>query len=77
MMTRRAGTYISLDQRADGGLQVSIGHVNADGNGTGYRIAGPKYDGTGRTIYHHVLTDRDKEEIRSYLDADGEELPRG
>lgn len=49
--------------RWTGGLQLSIG----DGHG-GYRIAGPKFNGSSETILSRTLTERDAEEIRSYLD---------
>ena len=53
---------LTVDRRGDGQLQVAI---TADG--LGYRIAGPKYDGSGKTVLRHVLTERDKDEIQSYL----------
>lgn len=57
-------TYISVDRRKiDGTLQVSIGKEN----GTGYRIAGPKYDGNGETLLKVFLSEAEKKEIRSYL----------
>lgn len=46
-----------------GGLQLSI---NLKGE-HGYRIAGPKFDGTGTVLLEHVLNARDIDEIRSYL----------
>ncbi len=46
-----------------GSIQLSIG--NAHG---GYRIAGPKFNGTGRLLLEHMVTERDAQEIRSYLD---------
>ncbi len=54
--------YLSVDIRDDGAVQLSIGD-----DGGGYRIAGPKYDGTGKTILRRTLTPRDRDEIRSYL----------
>jgi hypothetical protein len=60
--------YISVDRRTyDGTLQISIGQQDDDGGGHGYRIAGPKYDGSGKTLLRHVITARDKEQIISYL----------
>lgn len=60
---------LSVDRRAfDGALQVSINWRDDKGGGHGYRIAGPKYDGSGTNLLRHQLTDRDKEEIRRYLD---------
>jgi hypothetical protein len=61
-------TYISVDRReCDGGLQISIGSEDEDGGGTGYRIAGPKYDGRGKTLLKHYVTERDVREIEGYL----------
>lgn len=45
------------------GFQLFIG----DDHG-GYRIFGPKYDGSSRSLYKHRLTSRDIQEIRKYLD---------
>ena len=55
--------YLCVDQ--DGwtkGLQLSIG----DDNG-GFRIAGPKYNGSGKSLIKHKLTERDIAEITAYL----------
>lgn len=50
--------------RARGGaLQVHI----VD-QGDGYRIAGPKFDGTSELLLRHVLSERDAKEIRSHID---------
>ena len=59
--------YLSVDQGSNGGLQLSIGREATDGSGTGYRIFGPKYDGQGKQLKRHYLTDLDVKEIRSYL----------
>lgn len=59
--------YISIDQRSDGRLQLSIGKQDKNGGGHGYRIAGPKYDGSGKILLRHTITPRDKDEIMSYL----------
>lgn len=56
--------FITVDQRSDGALQIGIGDENG-----GYRIAGPKYDGTGRTLLKHELTVTDGDEIKRYLRA--------
>lgn len=45
------------------GLQLAV----EDDTG-GYRIAGPKFDGTGKKVLGHEVTDRDAKEIRAYLD---------
>ena len=60
---------ISVDQ--DGvtnGIQISVNVEDEKGGGFGYRLAGPKYNGTSKTLLKHVLTEWDAEEIRSYLD---------
>ena len=47
-------------------LQVSIG------NGShGYRIAGPKFNGSGKKLLSRILSERDVKEIREYLDQCG------
>lgn len=38
-----------------------------DGGSHGYRIAGPKYDGRGKTLLKHFVTERDVAEIIGYL----------
>ena len=45
-----------------GALQISIG----DGR-TGYRIAGPKFNGSGECLLSKKLDSRDVKEIREYL----------
>lgn len=61
-------TYISVDRRGyDGALQISIGTEDEDGSSIGYRIAGPKYDGHGKTLLKHFITERDVFEIKEYL----------
>lgn len=47
-----------------GGIQISI----EDDEIGGYRIAGPKYNGSSINLLKRVLTQRDAEEIRDYLD---------
>lgn len=63
--------HLTLDVDRDGltgRLQLSINQWDADGGGHGYRIAGPKYNGTGRSLVRHRLDARDATEIRAYLD---------
>ncbi len=56
---------LSVDQRYfDGAIQVSISDDEA---GIGYRLAGPKYDGHGKSLLRRALTTRDAEEIMAYL----------
>jgi hypothetical protein len=50
-----------------GEIQVAIESVSSDGCAFGYRLLGPKFDGTGMLHRRHVLTKRDAAEIRRYL----------
>lgn len=59
--------YIDVSENGRGELQLSIGAKDIRGNGDGYRIAGAKFDGTGRVLLRHELSSRDVTEIRSYL----------
>lgn len=59
--------YISVDR--DGwtdGLQLSIGIENERGGGLGFRIFGPKYNGSSKTLKRHILSLRDVAEIERY-----------
>lgn len=47
-----------------GSLQLSIGNENG-----GYRIAGPKFTGKSKNLVMHIVTKRDADELRSYLDS--------
>jgi hypothetical protein len=63
---------VTLDVTRDGWtgkLQLSINRRDENGTGYGYRIAGPKFNGSGRTLLVRVLDEDDAREIRSYLDA--------
>ena len=51
-----------------GHTQISIILEDEHGDGHGYRIAGPKYNGSSTRIKRHVLTNQDAKEIRAYLD---------
>lgn len=57
-----SGVFISLDWHSEGGYQVSV-----DAEAHGYRIFGPKYDGSSERIKRHELTASDIRELRSYL----------
>lgn len=62
--------FIKLDR--DGwtkGLQLSIDLEDDKGGGVGYRLAGPKFNGSSTSVFTHCLSERDANEIRSYLDA--------
>ena len=63
-MNANLKAYIFLDK--DGWtkkFQISIG--TDDG---GYRMTGPDYNGSGKQIIKHEITERDASEIRKYLD---------
>lgn len=60
---------IAIDQRSDGQLQVCIERHT----GTGLRILGAKYDGSGKRLLSKTLSKRDAVEIREYLDEIDEE----
>lgn len=56
--------------RAERAIQVQISQTDENGNGTGYRLAGPKHYNAGVTeLLTHELDARDAAEIRGYLDA--------
>jgi hypothetical protein len=62
---------ITLEVTRDGWtgkLQLSINKTDENGAGDGYRIAGPKFNGSGRVLLSRTLDVRDRDEIRSYLD---------
>jgi hypothetical protein len=43
-------------------------------DGSGYRLAGPKFNGSGSVVLSYALTQRDADEIRRMLDR---AFPRG
>lgn len=47
-----------------GGIQLAI----EDTSGSGFRIAGSKFNGSGKLLNKHKLSERDAQEIRGYLD---------
>lgn len=61
-MEKPKGVFFSIDE-THGAIQLAI-----NDHDIGYRICGPKYDGSGHTIKTHELTVRDIEEIQDYLD---------
>lgn len=62
--------FIKLDRDGwTGGLQLSIDIEGKNGDGCGYRLAGPKYNGSSSTVFKHKLNERDAKEIRSYLNV--------
>lgn len=50
------------------GLQLGIAALDENGHGDGYRIAGPKYNGSQEALLSTDLDERDAREIREYLD---------
>lgn len=50
-----------------GRLQIGISRVDDAGAGGGYRLAGPKYSGTGANLLKHRLDERDAREILRYI----------
>ena len=63
---------LTLEVTRDGwtkGIQLSINQLDEEGLGHGYRLAGPKFNGSGETLLTRTLDERDAEEIRRYLDA--------
>jgi hypothetical protein len=62
------GVRLNLYQ-ADREFQVEIG-----GDGSGYRLLCPKFDGSSRLIKSVILSDRDKEEIIGYVKPDAKAI---
>jgi hypothetical protein len=63
---------ITLDVCKDGltgKLQLSINKLDENGTGGGYRLAGPKFNGSSKPLLETELDQRDADEIRAYLDA--------
>ena len=62
-------------------LQLNMAQINEHGHGHGYRLAGPKYNGSSSNLLRATLDERDAAEIRKYLDvvfpapADGPAMP--
>lgn len=57
--------YFSIDR--DGWTKKLQLCINDEGEG-GYRIAGPKYNGSSKTLLIHILSERDVAELRECLD---------
>lgn len=51
-----------------GGIQTSIDIADDKDGGIGYRISGPKYNGSSKSLAKVVLSQRDAEQIRQYID---------
>ncbi|WP_432111391.1 hypothetical protein [Streptomyces sp. YPW6] len=70
MTTPARRAVIDLDR--DGwtqNLQLNIVTLDENGTGTGYRLAGPKYNGSSENLLRVELDERDAAEIRAALDA--------
>ena len=67
-MTDRLTLRVGIDGPT-GGVQVSLSQLDEHGAGHGYRLAGPKFTGSGEVLVSRDLDERDAEEIRRYLDA--------
>lgn len=52
-----------------GRIQIDIGKIHEDGSGSGYRLAGPKFNGSGSRVASVKLGRREIDEIRKYLDV--------
>lgn len=70
-LTAGSSDRLTLEVSRDGWtgrLQLSINQLDSDGCGHGYRLAGPKFNGSGEKLLTRTLDERDAEEIRTYLD---------
>ena len=64
--TRDRTPYLCVSRsRSDGGLQISV-----DNASHGFRIAGPKFDGSSELLMRHRLT---RDDVRAMLDFLDEE----
>ncbi|MFF5778111.1 hypothetical protein ACFY7Y_14320 [Streptomyces virginiae] len=64
-------TRLVMDVDRDGwtkGLQLNIAELDENNQGWGYRIAGPKYNGSSKNLLRVELDERDAAEIRTMLD---------
>ncbi|MGP3684100.1 hypothetical protein ACTVZO_05200 [Streptomyces sp. IBSNAI002] len=64
-------TRIMMDVDRDGwtnGLQLNIVGLDENDSGWGYRLAGPKYNGSSQNLLRVELKERDANEIRKMLD---------
>jgi hypothetical protein len=70
--TPKRAQRIVIDVDRDGWtkhLQMNIVQLDENGSGHGYRLAGPKYNGSSKNLLRCELDERDAREIRQYLDA--------
>lgn len=59
---------MKLTIETDTANRMSIGVYDESGAGSGYRLAGRKFDGTGTPVVVATLNQRDADEIRACLD---------
>ena len=65
-------TFICVDKDGwTGALQLCIEHEG----GSGFRLAGPKYNGSSKRLLTHEITAGQADEIRTYLDQSEEIKP--
>ncbi len=67
MMAKKLSICVDRDGWTKG-LQLSIDLEDEKGGGVGYRLAGPKFNGSSIRVFTHILDERDADEIRRYLD---------
>ncbi|MGW5928047.1 hypothetical protein ACWF2L_17625 [Streptomyces anulatus] len=71
-MTDTTARRAVLDVDRDGwtqNLQLNISTLDENGTGMGYRLFGPKYNGSSTNLLRVELDERDAAEIRAALDA--------
>ena len=64
------GLKVTIEVSRDGwtgGIQCSINEMDESGGGHGYRIGGPKFNGSGEVLACWTVDRRDAEEIMAYL----------
>lgn len=60
--------YLTVDQDGTTGWpQVAIHELDENGVGGGYRLAGPKYNGSSKRLVTHKITALDAAELRRVL----------
>lgn len=71
-MPEQKNTRLVMDVDRDGwtkGIQLNIAELDENNSGWGYRLAGPKYNGSSKNLLRVELDERDAGEIRKMLDA--------
>ena len=49
-------------------FQLSVDVEDEAGGGFGYRLAGPKFNGSSTSVFKHVLSESDARQLRSFID---------